>query len=57
MSLKTVYTGALFKMGPVRAWNMAEACETRPRGYKKKFMLNSTEQEILTAHKNLNTYK
>ena len=23
---------------------------TRPRGYKKKFVLNSAKQEILTAH-------
>ena len=26
--------------------------KTRPRGYNTFFMLNSTEQEILTAHKN-----
>ena len=25
---------------------------TRPRGYKRFFMLNSTEHELSTAHKN-----
>ena len=29
----------------------------RPRGYKTFFMLNSTEHEISTGHKNLNTDK
>ena len=27
--------------------------QSRPRGYKTFFMLNSTENEISTAHKNL----
>ena len=27
-------------------------CNTRPQGYKTFFMLNSTEHEISTAHKN-----
>ena len=27
-------------------------CESRPRGYNTFFMLNSTEHEISTAHKN-----
>ena len=31
--------------------------ETRPRGYKTFFMLNSVEHEILNAHKYKNTKK
>ena len=30
---------------------------SRPRGYKTFFMLNSTEHEISSAHKNYNTDK
>ena len=29
----------------------AKSHETRPRGYKKYFMLHSAEHEILNAHK------
>ena len=29
----------------------AKERDTRPRGYKKNFMLNSAEHEILSAHK------
>ena len=32
-------------------------CESRPRGYKTLFMLNSAEHEILNAHKCKNIKK
>ena len=32
--------------------NSADSHATWPRGYKTFFMLNSTEHEILTSHKN-----
>ena len=36
-----------------RIGGSCETAQTRPQGYKTFFMLNSTENEILTAHKNL----
>ena len=35
----------------------SEVHETRPRGYKTFFMLNSNEHEILNAHKYKNIMK
>ena len=36
------------KSQPEHSWHMLE---TRPRGYKTFFMLNSTEHEFFPAHK------
>ena len=35
----------------IRVSNILDPDQARPRGYKTFFMLNSTEQEIWTAHK------
>ena len=38
------------EMNPYMPSVLGKQCEPRPLGYKKNFMLNSTEREISTAH-------
>ena len=52
ISIFTAKTGHILPENIVNLDQQASKEATRPRGYKTFFMLNSTEHEISTAHKN-----
>ena len=52
LSFNLIYVAACYLVGTGMCHNMVGLLQHyRPRGYKTLFMLNSTEQEISTAHR------